>query len=152
MARSNTEKLIDVMTREHGESGRTFKSALIWAVTEEGVSPSFLVRNWPPALKMWSTKAAKDAFFASPQFPRLTRPENLKRTIMEGVSRKPPLFGYVEKAPDGSYVNLRFGDELSEDAVEISDDVYLIPKDLAESIKAGVGRGKDRRRTGKSGR
>jgi hypothetical protein len=235
-ARSNTEKLIDVMTREHGESGRTFKSALIWAVTdgpgalneearrllawqaleeeseslnlsdsqrkylteqlkrsqrdlkeavwrsyrnilllgkdnkwkrvdlglvhssaaesmvklvltrltqegdleEEGVSPSFLVRNWPPALKMWSTKAAKDAFFASPQFPRLTRPENLKRTIMEGVSRKPPLFGYVEKAPDGSYVNLRFGDELSEDAVEISDDVYLIPKDLAESIKAGV--------------
>jgi len=36
-----------------------------------GVNPQFLVRNWPPAFKEWSTKSVKDAFFASPQFPRI---------------------------------------------------------------------------------
>ena len=33
----------------------------------DGVSPNFLVRNWPPALPEWSTKAVRDAFFAPPE-------------------------------------------------------------------------------------
>jgi hypothetical protein len=33
-----THKLIDQMTREHGGSGRTFKSALIWAVADSSAS------------------------------------------------------------------------------------------------------------------
>jgi hypothetical protein len=37
----------------------------------EGISPKFLVRNWSGAHKEWSTKAVKDAVFASPIFPRL---------------------------------------------------------------------------------
>jgi hypothetical protein len=232
--RPDTERLIDKMTKEHGASGRTYKSALIWTVAdrpsevaeearkllawqaledesqslnlsepqmrylaeqlrrskrdtkeavwrtyrnvvilnkdntwkridlglvhsssaeslvkliltrlvqegdleEEGVSPSFLARNWPPALKEWSTKSIKDMFYASPQFPRLTNPETLKKTITEGVSKG--FFGYAEKAPDGSYANLRFGELTFESDIEISDDVYLLSKDLAEPIKAGM--------------
>ena len=44
-------------------------------IEDKGVSPNFLVRNWPPAFKEWNTRSVRDAFFASPQFPRLLNPE-----------------------------------------------------------------------------
>ena len=53
---------------------------------ETGVSPNFLVRNWPPAFTEWSTKSTRDAFFASPQFPRLLDGDSVKETIARGVS------------------------------------------------------------------
>ena len=34
-------------------------------------APAFLIRNWPPAFNEWTTKSVRDAFFASPLFPRL---------------------------------------------------------------------------------
>jgi hypothetical protein len=233
-SRDETQRLIDSMTNEHGTSGRTFKSALIWAVAdspsllneesrkvlaweairneaeslrltesqlrylkeqldrskrdlkeavwrsyknililskdgnwkridlglahpsaaeslvkliltrltqegdlvEEAVSANFLARNWPPAISDWNTRAVRDAFFASPRFPRLIRPESLKRTIADGVAKG--LFGYVEKAPDGSYANLRFAEKISESDLEISEDVFLIPNEIAQAIKSGI--------------
>jgi len=232
--RATTEKLIDSMTKEHGASARTFKSALFWAVAdgpsalneearkliawevlddeseslrlsefqkkhlneqlkrsqrdlkeavwrsyrnilllgkdgkwkridlglvhssaaesfvklvltrlaqegdleEETISPSFIVRNWPPALSEWSTKALRDTFFASPQFPRLCRPESLRRTISEGINKG--AFGYADKAPDGTLVDVIFSESLPESSVEISDEVFLIPKNIAQAIKSGV--------------
>ena len=53
---------------------------------ETGVSPNFLVRNWPPAFTEWSTKSVRDAFFASPQFPRLLDGDSVRETIARGVS------------------------------------------------------------------
>jgi hypothetical protein len=235
-SRAETQQLIDIMTKEHGASARTFKSALIWALAdssnvlneearkvlawgaiqneadalrltesqqrylkeqlarsqrdlkeavwrsyknilllgkdgdwkridlglvhssaaeslvrlimtrlaqegdleEEAVSANFLVRNWPPALPEWSTKAVRDVFFAAPQFPRLSKPESIKRTIAEGVNKG--LFGYAEKTPNGSYVGVRFGngDKISESDVEISEDVFLVPRDTAQAIKVGA--------------
>ena len=232
-SRASTLKLIDTMTKEHGASARTFKSALLWAVAdgpsmlyeearkllawdvlsdeseslrlsnsqrkrlneqlkrsgrdvkeavwrsyrnilllgkngrwkrinlglvhssaaesltklvfnrlaqegdlEESISPSFLVRNWPPALPEWSTKSLRDTFFASPQFPRLSKPDCLKRTIADGVNKG--MFGYADKAPDGTYTNVTFDESFSEIDVEISDDVFLIPKETAQAIKSGV--------------
>jgi hypothetical protein len=38
---------------------------------ESNISPRFIVRNWSGAFTEWSTKAVRDAFFASPLFPRL---------------------------------------------------------------------------------
>jgi len=232
--RTTTERLIDDMTKEHGASARTFKSALLWAVAdgpsalneearkllawevlddeseslrlsesqkkhlneqlkrsqrdlreavwrsyrnilllgkdgkwkrldlglvhssaaesfiklvltrlaqegdleEESISPSFIVRNWPPALSEWSTKALRDAFFASPQFPRLSKPELLKQTIGDGVGKG--MFGYADKVPDGSYANVMFAETLTESSVEISDEVFLVPKDIAQAIKSGT--------------
>ena len=52
---------------------------------EDGLSPNFLVRNWSPAFVEWSTRAVRDACFASPQFPRLLNPDAIKLTISKGV-------------------------------------------------------------------
>jgi len=38
---------------------------------EHGISSSFLVRNWPPAFKEWSTKSVRDAFFCLTAVPTL---------------------------------------------------------------------------------
>lgn len=39
------------------------------------VGPNKLVRLWPPALTEWSTKAVRDAFFASPALPPVAGPQ-----------------------------------------------------------------------------
>ena len=216
-----TRQLIDEMTREHGTSGRTFKSALIWIVPDdtggmlddarkllawediesekdglrldaaqekqlqearrraardlkesvwrsykkvlllgrdnewkeidlglvhssaaenivtlilsrlrqddevtEGVSPYTLLRNWP-AMTEWSTKAVRDAFFASPQLPRLLDPNALRRTIAEGVTQK--LLAYVgPMGEDGKYYPFVFGETLLPANVEFSDEMFVI--------------------------
>jgi hypothetical protein len=52
---------------------------------EKDISPNLLIRNWNPTFKEWSTKAVRDAFFASPLFPRLLNPDAVKETIARGV-------------------------------------------------------------------
>ncbi|MDI6874597.1 MAG: DUF499 domain-containing protein [Actinomycetota bacterium] len=101
---------------------------------EESVSPDFLVRNWPPALTEWTTKAVRDTFFASPQFPRLLDPEILRDTIAEGV--KAGKFGYAGKA-SGGYQGAPIIDDPSFGPanVEISDQVVLLPRDKAAALK-----------------
>jgi hypothetical protein len=53
------------------------------------ISARFLVRNWPPAFKEWSTKAVRDSFYASPLFPRLLDPTTLAVTISQGAVSPP---------------------------------------------------------------
>lgn len=102
---------------------------------EEAVSPSFLDRNWPPAFKEWSTKAVRDAFFASPQFPRLLNSESLKDTIARGVENR--VLAYVGKKPDGMYQPFQWKTSLTAFDVELSDDMYIIQKATAEAYAAG---------------
>lgn len=45
------------------------------------MTPTRLAKYWPPALPEWSTKSVRDAFYASPKFPRLLKPEAVKETI-----------------------------------------------------------------------
>jgi len=68
---------------------------------EKDVSPRFLVRNWPPAFIEWNTKSVRDAFYASPQFPRLLNADTIKDTIAKGVTEG--LLAYVAKSPKGGY-------------------------------------------------
>jgi len=101
---------------------------------EESISPDFLVRNWPPALTEWTTKAVRDVFFASPRFPRLLNPEILRTTIAEGV--KAGKFGYMSKAYENSQSMLIIGDPNFGPAnVEISDQVVLLPREKALEVK-----------------
>lgn len=104
-------------------------------IEAKGVSPNFLVRNWPPAFKEWSTKSARDAFFASPQFPRLLIPDSIKDTIARGVENG--MLGYVGKKADGSYAPFHWNSSLSFLDVEISEDVFIIQREVAEAYKAG---------------
>jgi hypothetical protein len=103
---------------------------------EASPSPNFLVRNWPPAFKEWSTKAVRDAFFASPQFPRLLDPEAAKGTIARGVEAG--LLAYVGKTAGGDYEPFIYGRALDPQEVEISDDIYIITKDTAENYKKRI--------------
>jgi uncharacterized protein DUF499 len=104
---------------------------------EDGIGPNFLVRNWPPAFTEWSTKSVREAFFSSPQFPRLPNPEVVKDTIARGVSGG--IIGYVGKKADGSYAPFYWNTSLPAQDVEISDDVFLIRSEVAESYEAGMG-------------
>ncbi len=100
----------------------------------DGVSPNFLVRNWPPALPEWSTKAVRDAFFASPKFPRLLNPDLVKQTICRGVEAG--MLAYVAKGPSDSFEPFMFRQSLTEADVEIADDVFLITKGAADAYVA----------------
>jgi len=100
---------------------------------EKGISPNLLVRNWNPAFKEWSTKAVRDAIFASPLFPRLINPETIKDTIARGVEGG--LLGYVGKPTAGDYQPFIYGSSLSAQDVEISDDMYIITRETADAYK-----------------
>jgi len=96
---------------------------------EIGVSPNFLVRNWPPAFVEWSTKSVRDAFFASPQFPRLLDGDSVKDTIARGVSSG--ILAYVGKA-GGGYKPFVFGSDLPAHEAEVSDDLFIITAEEAK--------------------
>ena len=100
---------------------------------EKSVSPNLLTRNWNPAFKEWSTKAVRDAFFASPLLPRLLNPDSVKDTIARGVEGG--VLGYVGKTSDGDYQPFFYGGSLNPQDVEISDDMYIITRDTAEAYK-----------------
>lgn len=103
---------------------------------DKQIGPSFIARNWPPAFKEWSTKNVRDAFFASPQFPRLLYPDSLKDTIARGVSQG--VIGYVGKRGDGVYEPFNFEVPLSALDVEISEDVYIITKETAKEFREHI--------------
>ncbi len=96
---------------------------------EDGVSPNFLLRNWPPAFTEWSTKSVRDAFFASPQFPRLLNADAVKDTIARGVASGH--LAYVGKSSTGAYDPFNYASEVRQGEVEISDEMFIISKETA---------------------
>ena len=100
---------------------------------QSGISPNLLVRNWPPAFQEWSTKAVRDAFFASPLFPRLLNPDAIKETIARGVSNGQ--LAYVGKTAGGKYHPFSFERTISTADVEISEEMFIITKETAEAYR-----------------
>jgi hypothetical protein len=93
------------------------------------ISPNYLVRNWPPAFKEWSTKNVRDVFYASAQFPRLLNPDSIRSTIASGVSSG--FLAYVGKKAN-KYDPFIFNKTVSPSDIEISDDVYIITAEEAK--------------------
>jgi hypothetical protein len=100
---------------------------------QSGISPNYLIRNWPPAFKEWSTRAVRDAFYASPLFPRLLDPGTIKDTIARGVSNG--LLAYVGKLPGDRYRPFNFASSLSSADVEISDEMFIVTGETAETYR-----------------
>lgn len=98
---------------------------------EKGVSPNFLVRNWPPAFKEWPTRKARDDFFSSPIFPRLLNAESIKDTIVRGIENG--MLAYVGKGAAGRYQPFAFKQSVSPIDIEFSDDVFLITAETAQA-------------------
>jgi hypothetical protein len=102
---------------------------------EDGVSPNFLLRNWPPAFTEWSTKLVRDSFFASPQFPRLLNADAVKETIARGVASGH--LGYVGKR-GSRYEPFNYAGDISSTDIEISDDMFIISKDTALKYRSSA--------------
>jgi len=100
----------------------------------DGVSPNFLVRYWPPALPEWSTKNVRDAFYASPKLPRLLKQDAVKETISRGLDSG--LLAYVGKAADGTYQPFVYKKPMAAADIELSDEMFVIPKDRADEYLA----------------
>lgn len=138
LGRDNTLKTID-LGLVHSSAAESLTGLILSRLRsdgdlEESISPNFLTRNWPPAFTEWSTKAVRDAFFASPQFPRLTSPEAVRVTIARGVEMGQ--LAYVGRDGRGGYKPFYFEDGLNEQDVEISDDMFIVTHDVAEAYRA----------------
>lgn len=134
LGKDNNIKKVDLGLL-HSSSANTMAGLLISRLSQDGEveespSPNFLVRNWPPAFVEWSTKSARDAFFASPQFPRLLDAGAIKHTIARGVENR--IMGYVGKSDKGRYDPFYFDKSLTVDEIEISDEMYIVTAEEAK--------------------
>ena len=102
---------------------------------EDTISPRFIVRNWSPAFTEWSTKAVRDAFFASPLFPRLLNGDVVKEAIARGV--RDGILAYVGKIGD-NYEPFEYQSTISSADIEISGDVFIITQNTAENYKKSL--------------
>lgn len=100
---------------------------------EQDISPNFVVRNWPPAFIEWSTKSLRDAFFASPLFPRLLNAETLRDTVVRGIENG--ILAYVGKTEDKKYYPFYYEETMLSSDIEFSDDMFIIQKSTAEEYR-----------------
>ena len=117
MAPSLTELIVNELTR-------------VDEVTSN-VGVTRLVNSWQGVTPEWSTKAARDAFYASPKLPRPLDPDFIKATISRGVCDGE--LGYAHKGGD-HFVLDRFGESMSEFEVEIADDMFIFRKEDAQKL------------------
>jgi len=118
----------------HSSAGDTLVGYYLGELRREGeveaeIGARQLVKNWPPPLTEWSTRAVRDAIYASPLFPKLLAPEAVKATIAGGVSQG--RIAYVGKKPGGGYDPFCFDQSMLPDQIEISDDIFIITADEA---------------------
>lgn len=141
---SNTIEFLD-LGRNNSSSAPSLPDLMLQQLRRsdlvvEAVSPGFLARNWSGAAQEWSTRAVRDAFFASPLFPRLLNPDALKETIARGANHG--MFAYIGEKVGTEYALFYYNNKplLHADEVEISDDTFLLPKKDAEIYLANRGR------------
>ena len=119
----------------HSSSANNMTTLVLNRLRQDGelveeINARFLLRNWSPAFPQWSTKSIRDAFFASPLFPRLLSPDAIKKTIGRGVTDG--MFAYVGKSTSDRYDPFIFKENLMPGDVEISEDIFLIKGEDAE--------------------
>jgi len=122
---SQADKLVNLIISRLRQSGEVIDT----------INPRFLSRNWPPAFLEWNTKAVRDAFFASPLFPRLLNSDAVKDAIARGV--KDGTLAYVGKTNVG-YEPFYYQCTFTIADVEISEDMFIITQDTAEAYQKAL--------------
>ena len=74
----------------------------------------------------------RDAFYSSPQLPRLLNPDIIKRAICDGVTQG--LLGYATKDSRGNIKLQKLKESLFDTEVEISEDVYILKAEDAQKL------------------
>lgn len=138
LGKDGTWKAVD-LGLVHSSAASCLVTLILGRLSQDGdlvdaISPQFLVRNWPPALPEWNTKSVQDAFFASPQFPRLIKPGAVRHTIVRGVEAG--ILAYAGKAQDGTYEPIHWKTTLAPADVEISEEMFIIRGKDAEAYSA----------------
>lgn len=133
LGKDNRIRVID-LGLVHSSSADSIASLILKHLVEsdeaaDGVNPNYLVKHWPPAYVEWSTRSVRDAFFASPLFPRLLNIDKLKETIVRGVANG--VLAYVGKKKEGGFDPFFFETELEPAEVEFSDDMYILTAEEA---------------------
>ncbi|MCL4466049.1 MAG: DUF499 domain-containing protein [Chloroflexi bacterium] len=133
LAKDNTLKEIDLGLVHSSMANSVAEMIVNRLRTEDEITDAVgahkLVRYWPPAVTAWSTKSARDAFFSSPALPRLLDPNAIRRTIVDGVTQK--VLAYVGKDGNGKYEPFYFGTSLTENDIELSEDMFLLTAEEA---------------------
>jgi hypothetical protein len=98
----------------------------------QGVGANKLLKYWPPALTEWSTKGVRDAFFSSPQLPRLLDADAIKRTIADGVSEGK--LGLATRDAAGQLNLTCFNESVADSDIEIADDMFVLKAEDARKL------------------
>lgn len=137
LGKNNELQLIDLGLINSGSSSSLSSLILERLKLDDLVTTSvgskYLVRKWPPALVRWTTRGVRDAFFASPEFPRLLNPEILKETLSEGIIKGD--FGYGCEQSSGTINPFYYKEAVSSSDIEISDEVFILPSSEAEKLQ-----------------
>jgi hypothetical protein len=137
-------KVID-LGAGHSSSGETLCGRVIAALKSEAllnetIGAGYIERNWPPALKesgAWPLASLRQSFLNG-SLTRLVDPDAiLKGKIVEFVSRGD--FGLASgQRPDNRYERVWFDELVAADEVAFDAGVFLLRKELAESLKSGA--------------
>src|SRR6266571_6337080 len=82
-------------------------------------------------MKEWPTQSVRDAFFASPRFPRVLSADAIRDTIVRGVANG--LLAYIGKTGNGDYKPFAFNQAIMTSDIEFSEEMFLITKETAEA-------------------
>jgi hypothetical protein len=125
-----------------GESlcGRVISALKTAGLLSESVGAGYIDRNWPPALKQsgaWPLTSLRQSFLNG-SLTRLIDPDTvLKTKIVEFVGRAE--FGLASgPRPDGTYDRIYFNEPITYDDVTFETGVFLLRKDRAKALVAGV--------------
>jgi hypothetical protein len=104
-------------------------------LTEEGeitsaIGPGRLLTYWPTSIDVaWSTKALRDAFYASPQLPRVAQPHAILRAIEEAVIAGH--LAYAGRVSDGSFRPIYLEEPIPPLELEFSEEWVLLKPEVA---------------------
>jgi Protein of unknown function (DUF499) len=120
--------------------GRIITAMKSQALLNESVGAGYIERNWPPALKeggAWSLASLRQSFLNG-ALTRLLDPDVvLRRKIAEFVQNSD--FGLASgQRSNGTYDRVWFGELLAPDEVAFESDVFLLAKEKARDLKAGL--------------
>jgi hypothetical protein len=119
----------------HSSSASNIVELVVNRLTEEGeitsaIGPGRLLNYWPASIDMaWSTKAVRDAFYASPQLPRVAQPQAILRAIQEAVIAGH--LAYAGRAPDGSFRPVYLEESIPPLELDFSEDWVLLKPEAA---------------------
>lgn len=120
--------------------GRVISALKSGALLNESIGAGYIDRNWPPALRdcgAWPLTSLRQNFLNG-SLTRLLDPDAILRgKIVEFITKGD--FGLASgQRPDGTYERVWYMERISPEEVAFESGVFLLKKDRAKALKAGI--------------